>query len=83
MRNGPSPTGQRTQVSVRVQRLCINNGHGRWPKPTVLFLNGLYNIINIYSIVVWESLTGIISVPLLRELQGRGSPRMDVTDIII
>ena len=39
---------QRTQVTVRVWRLC--NGRGRWPKPTV------YSGVGIFI--------GIISVPL-------------------
>ena len=55
MCNGHSPTPT-AQVSVRRSGVTamICNGRGRWPKPTALD----------YNTLVWESLTGIISVPL-------------------
>jgi hypothetical protein len=55
MCNGsPTANGHKTQAPVRFERLC--NGRGRWPRTVRAKANGF--------ILVWESLTGIISVPL-------------------
>jgi hypothetical protein len=57
MCNGHSPT----EINVRSGVTSIQRPW-RWPKPTVLF-----------CILVWESLTGVISVRLLRFCYSRGS----------
>jgi hypothetical protein len=62
---------QRTQVSVRVQRLC--DGRGRWPRSTVVFCGKALGLLQLVQCGVRcaSPITGVVGFPVCGAVIGR------------